>query len=880
MQLFTVIASLAAICVLTPTQGVAQVVHFEENVTASNATFSADLSNVSSTAGSALIIRNNSSSPLNFPFVWNSSSPAPVTSVSAFTPLASAARSDEAFAIQVWQYMVNHSNPYCSAGSKYEFVSDPLRILYGYGFGCCDQLAMTLAWLWSGGGYQTRLAMMTFHTVPEIFYGNAWHMLDPDHRVIYRNSDGSIASVDQILGDKSLVVRTQDGTGWSSETMANLYEANAPSLSYVPLSGHTHSNPPSPLFSLLPQESMELQDANPWPYKIVLPISSSETWLPSASVGSIAFRRPVSFNGGSPTLFDGFSNVITAVHSDRRRAVVTTAAGTGSLMVTKSSPFPILGLELTGEFFNNDTSGSISVEASADGKNWSAPITVPTAIGAPGQVQSVDLTSLLAGATSYFIKIMLNSSSPGAVGLYNMEIQMDGQMAGQMFPSLQPGQVNTFNYQDLSAGAQTRSVQIELTVPTGSPELKNLAATSLIPENPIHSVASDYGASRLVDDNPLTLAYPAHTHLDYEISLQTVSHVKQVSIWWGYFGTNPIYIRNWNLYSRNGATRDRVLVASGGFPNASRLVIPVDITATSFRLTAVSNHWIGVYEVKAYGDEVTPIVAPSTLTTASQIPENQQYGINQNYGAANLTDGNPNTLAYPANRSVDYVVGLNALSHVSGAEIRWGYFGTNPAYVTSWTLYGRNGSSSPWITLASGGFPAADSTFVELDNYATDIRITANSNQNWIGIYELSIRAAQQLTNLAVSSNIPIDPQYGYAADNLMDGNPSTLAYPGAQEIDYQLDLGANTLSDVANINWGYFGTSSGYVQRWTLFGQSEADFGWTPLAQGGVAGATQMEVPLQRSSQRLRARGGGADRIGAYEVSVFGTPSPTPPSN
>jgi len=145
-------------------------------------------------------------------------------------------------------------------------------------------------------------------------------------------------------------------------------------------------------------------------------------------------------------------------------------------------------------------------------------------------------------------------------------------------------------------------VQIELTVPTGSPELKNLAATSLIPENPIHSVASDYGASRLVDDNPLTLAYPAHTHLDYEISLQTVSHVKQVSIWWGYFGTNPIYIRNWNLYSRNGATRDRVLVASGGFPNASRLDIPVDITATSFRLTAVSNHWIGVYEFKAYGD--------------------------------------------------------------------------------------------------------------------------------------------------------------------------------------------------------------------------------------------------------------------------------------
>src|SRR5438046_9871445 len=102
MQLLTVIASLAAICVLTPTQGVAQVVHFEENVTASNATFSDDLSNVSSTAGSALIIRNNSSSPLNFTFVWNYSSPAPVYSYRAFTPLASAARSGEELAIMVW----------------------------------------------------------------------------------------------------------------------------------------------------------------------------------------------------------------------------------------------------------------------------------------------------------------------------------------------------------------------------------------------------------------------------------------------------------------------------------------------------------------------------------------------------------------------------------------------------------------------------------------------------------------------------------------------------------------------------------------------------------------------------------------------------------
>ena len=450
MRFLRGVAPLAAFWILLPTQGVAQVRHFENEIASNEATFNIDLSDITSTAGSALTIRNNSSTVLNFPFLWNSSSPAPVTSVSAFRPLVSTAGSDEAFAIQVWQYSVNHSNPFCSAGYNNQIATDPLQILYGYGFGCCEQTAMTLAWLWSGAGYQTHLATMTFHTVPEIFYGSAWHMLDPDHRVFYRNPDGSIASVDQILRHPSLVANTPDGVGWNSETMAHLYEINAPSLRYVPFS-ELYSTPPNPLFSLLPQESMELRDVNPWPYKIVFPISSTETWLPLGSLSSITFRRYISFNSGSTTLLDGFS-VQTAVQADGRRALVTNAAGTGWFIATKSSPFPILGLELSGEFFKKDASSSISVEASTDGINWSAPVpvTVPTSIGARGSIQRVNLTSLLIGANSYFIKVLLNGSSPGVVGLYNMEIRMDGQMASQMFPLLHSRQVNALNYQDLS----------------------------------------------------------------------------------------------------------------------------------------------------------------------------------------------------------------------------------------------------------------------------------------------------------------------------------------------------------------------------------------------------------------------------------------------
>jgi hypothetical protein len=107
-----------------------------------------------------------------------------------------------------------------------------------------------------------------------------------------------------------------------------------------------------------------------------------------------------------------------------------------------------------------------------------------------------------------------------------------------------------------------------------------------------------------------------------------------------------------------------------------------------------------------------------------------------------------------------------------------------------------------------------------------------------------------------------------------MDGNPATVAYPGALGVDYELDFGLNSLIDVADINWGYFGTSSLYVQRWAVLGQRDGEFGWTPLAQGGFPGAAQTEVNIHRTIRRLRITAESPNWIGIYELSVFGTPS------
>src|SRR5258708_18401682 len=104
----------------------------------------------------------------------------------------------------------------CSAGhaplqGATTFATDPVLLLGAFGFGCCDQADRVLAWLWQQLGYDTRLAVFDFHTVPEIYYGGACRLLDPDHRVYYLAGDnGTIAGVEEILADPSLGARTAD----------------------------------------------------------------------------------------------------------------------------------------------------------------------------------------------------------------------------------------------------------------------------------------------------------------------------------------------------------------------------------------------------------------------------------------------------------------------------------------------------------------------------------------------------------------------------------------------------------------------------------------------------------------------------------------------
>jgi hypothetical protein len=937
---------LPALLLMSAVVAVAQQSHLQIPITASYGAFDVDLTNNPSVAGTSITIRNNGTTDVAMPWVNSAGSMPPLsaqvivdsvwsgipaprvcvnpspqakiaqmplpglkptsqTKIPQLTQLrftqkvktaapASVATcrsvNDEQFAIGAWQYVVDRSFAYCSAGSPFDaggVTVDPIQILYGYGFGCCNQVAEVLGWIWTAAGYQSRVAVMNFHTVPEIFYNGAWHMLDPDHRVIYRNADGSIASVAQILANTSLVANTADANGldpvgWPATEMAQLYAQNASTLRYQAV---TITTPAPAEIVLHPRASLSLLNDNSSP-QTFYNFTAGAAPIGPHQVDEAVLDWPVRYadsNWRSLTISSAGVSPTTA--SDGRTALIATTSS-GSLIYKLSSPFPITGLQVKGEFFAT-AAGSVSAAFSADGVHWSAPVPFQMSAATGIFLGSANLTQYAAGAYSYFIRLSLNSATAGVFGVYGFEFVAQAQMAPTVFPSLTPGSLNRLEYHDISPEQQARNLSIEIAVPFSSAvvdgtasdiQLTGLSAESLIPESPQYSVAAGYSSANLIDGNSSTLAYPGASDLDYVIHLNGVYQLSQVSLWWGNFGVSP-YVSNWTLYSRLGANQPWQVLQSGNTPNVTVADLPVATGATDIRITASSSNWIGLYEVQVYGHEILQPYSDSSRSVTSNIPQNPTYSLAAGYSAANLIDGNLNTLAYPGSHNLDYQVSLGSTQHVTAANVTWGAFGNNPIYVSSWSILGLSNGS--WTTLESGGAPGATSTSASFDAYVSDLRLVAYSAPNWIGAYEFEIASSHSIEPVTVSSNIAEWAQYAQPDSNLVDGNENTFAYPGRVFFDYQLDFGSNTFIDNVKLVWGVFGNNPVYISSWTLYGQRDGDSEWVPIVYGGCPYASATLVGVGHTYRQLRiSASSNANWIGMYEFETHGVNAATANSN
>ncbi|WP_321474716.1 transglutaminase-like domain-containing protein [uncultured Paludibaculum sp.] len=116
------------------------------------------------------------------------------------------ARTDEEKAIAIWwwvRYRTFQRSP------RDESAVHPIRAMNGYGYGICGHVAGWMKALWTAAGLRARVQELWGHTVSEVYYNDAWHMLDGNVKVFYLDKDNrTIASLATLEHNKALIERT------------------------------------------------------------------------------------------------------------------------------------------------------------------------------------------------------------------------------------------------------------------------------------------------------------------------------------------------------------------------------------------------------------------------------------------------------------------------------------------------------------------------------------------------------------------------------------------------------------------------------------------------------------------------------------------------
>lgn len=430
--------------------------------TAYTKNFQFDLSSYTSVLNASVTLSNQGSDPVTLPAVFAQGGSAPNVLSILSNIKAAGTLSDEQFAQATWQYVTQNVFHYCYAGAPgdpSDFAQDPMHLLHGFGFACCDESSRTLNWLWQASGYQSHIATMSFHVVPEIYYNNAWHLYDADHKVYYLAADNkTVASVAQVIANPTLVARTanaqgNDPAGFPAQEMANLYAAASPVYSTVNFGTLV-------TYSLQPGQTLKVNSENAT--KSIFHGGSSDP-IPTDNVTSGQMDWSLDFATAAWNRLPSSLRGVGTLSVGPTVFLTNTSGGAGNITYAISSPFPVFSLSVSGMVYLSDTSAQVNAYFSTDGSRWSGAFPMK---GQPGSAvqASVDLTSLASGQYSYFVKLELAGSAANSARIAQLHITSQNQMAVMFFPKLVPQAVNHLVYEDWSPASQQHDVNVSLQV--------------------------------------------------------------------------------------------------------------------------------------------------------------------------------------------------------------------------------------------------------------------------------------------------------------------------------------------------------------------------------------------------------------------------------
>jgi hypothetical protein len=370
----------------------------------------------------------------------------------------------EQFALTTWKLVSQDTFHFCSAGAPGDplaYAVEPLRLLNGFGFTCCDQSSAILDWLWQAAGYETRIASMTFHTVPEIYYNGGWHLYDADHKVYYLAEDNkTVASVAEIIADPSLVARVADASGndpsgYPAALMAEQYAASTPD--YLTPDYRTAAT-----YGLQPNQSFTFRSDNLTTSIFDYSVPNDPDLQPS-TVSSGQFDWALDFARADWQQFASSVSRIGTLPGSTDLFIANAGTKSGHVIYYLSSPFPVFTLQVSGTVYRENDAASVTAYFSSDGVHWSAAFPMNPEPGAP-TLTTADLSPAAVGQYSYFVMLSLSGSTPDAARIAAVHLTSEVQVAKILFPNLVPGTVNHLTYQDWSPSSDQHDVKVSVTV--------------------------------------------------------------------------------------------------------------------------------------------------------------------------------------------------------------------------------------------------------------------------------------------------------------------------------------------------------------------------------------------------------------------------------
>ena len=104
---------------------------------------------------------------------------------------------EKMWALFYWNHIARRQTEPMQLHGKAE--TDPIRQFNDYGFTMCSTISGINCMIWQHMGYPVKYYDIAVHTVPEVFYDNAWHHYDNSLSVIYTLCDGkTIAGIEDV----------------------------------------------------------------------------------------------------------------------------------------------------------------------------------------------------------------------------------------------------------------------------------------------------------------------------------------------------------------------------------------------------------------------------------------------------------------------------------------------------------------------------------------------------------------------------------------------------------------------------------------------------------------------------------------------------------